>query len=201
MSEMTARIRDRVQDRVIDWQERRYLKDDFRQQHADIHRSRMTCSATLPSFHQTQDWTGGMTPSGRVPAIEETKPRKQIVSAEGIRWDAAITALILVAVLLFIFLAGDFAGIGAGGRNIRKLNNSIAELQAKNQQLQAEMEANCSNASVCTQAVGLNLISSYGATTILLTAPENTQMLTLSTAAKAAENADIDGRMAAYAGD
>ena len=201
MSEMTARIRDRVQDRVIDWQERRYLKDDFRQQHADIHRSRMTCSATLPSFHQTQDWTGGLTASGRVPAIEETKPRKRIVSAEGIRWDAALTALILVAVLLFILLAGDLVEIGAGGRNIRKLNNSIADLETKNHQLQAEMEANSNDASVCTQAVGLNLISSYGATTILLTAPENTQLLTLSTAAKAAENADIDGRMAAYAGD
>ena len=84
MSEMTARIRNRVQDRVIDWQERRYQEDDFRQQHADIHRSRMTCSASLPSFHQTQDWTGGLTASGRVPVIEETKPKQRLISAEGI---------------------------------------------------------------------------------------------------------------------
>ena len=83
---------------------------------------------------------------------------------------------------------------------IRKLNNTIAELENKNQELLAEMEQSTSDASVCTQAVGLNLISSYGAKTIQLTVPDGAQM-TLSTAAKAAENADIEGRMSAYAGD
>ena len=53
MTEMTARVRNRLQDGVINWQERRFQKDDFRQQQVDIHRSRMTCSASLPSFHQT----------------------------------------------------------------------------------------------------------------------------------------------------
>ena len=202
MSEMTARIRDRVQDKVIDWQERRYEKDSFRQQHADIHRSRMTCSETLRSFHQTQDWTGGMTASGRIPAIEETKPKQGIITAEGIRWDAAVTALVLIGVLLLILLAGDFVGIGFGTRNIRKLNASIAGMEEKNEDLQAQLAENTSDTSVCTQAVGLNLISSYGARTILLTVPEaeGTQ-LTLSTAAAAAENADIEVRMTAYAGD
>ena len=160
MSEMTARIRDRVQDKVIDWQERRYEKDSFRQQHADIHRSRMTCSETLSSFHQSQDWTGGMTASGRIPAIEETKPKQRILSAEGIRWDAAVTALVAIGVLLLILIAADLAGIGSDGRSIRKLNNTIAELENKNQELLAEMEQSTSDASVCTQAVGLNLISS-----------------------------------------
>ena len=200
MSEMTARIRDRVQDRVIDWQERRYQKEDFRQQHADIHRSRMTCSATLPSFHQTQDWTGGMTASGRVPAIEETKPMQRIVSSDGIRWDAAVAALILVAVLLAALLIGDLAGIGNGERNIRKLNTSITDLEKQNDQLNLQIAMSASDSSICTQAVQLNLISSGGARTIRLTAPDNAQM-TLSTAAKAAENADIEVRMTAYAGD
>ena len=200
MSEMTARIRDRVQDRVIDWQERRYQKEDFRQQHADIHRSRMTCSATLPSFHQTQDWTGGMTASGRAPAIEETKPMQRIVSSDGIRWDAAVAALILMAVLLAALLIGDLAGIGNGERNIRKLNTSIADLEKQNDQLNLQIAMSASDSSICTQAVQLNLISSGGARTIRLTAPDNAQM-TLSTAAKAAENADIEVRMTAYAGD
>ncbi len=202
MSEMTARIRNRVQDKVIDWQERRYEKDSFRQQHADIHRSRMTCSETLRSFHQTQDWTGGMTASGRIPAIEETKPKQRVVSAEGIRWDAAVTALVLIGVLLLILLAGDFVGIGLGTREIRKLNTSIAGMEAKNEDLQAQLAENTSGTSVRTQAVELNLISSYGARTIRLTVPEaeGTQM-TLSTAAAAAENADIEVRMTAYAGD
>ena len=95
MTEMTARVRNRLQDGMINWQEKRFRKEDFRQQQADIHRSRMTCSASLPSFHQTQDWTGGIAVCGRKPVIEETKPARRVFSSEGIRWDAALTALII----------------------------------------------------------------------------------------------------------
>ncbi len=200
MSEMAARVRNRLQDGVISWQERRYQNEDFRQQHADIHRSRMTCSDSLPSFHQTQDWTGGLTPSGRVPVIEETKPRQRILSSDGIRWDAAVTVLIAIGVLLAVILLADVAGIGNGGRNLRKLNTSIEELTGRNEQLQAELMASTSNTSICTEAVKMNLISANGATTVRLTVPGNAQ-LTVSTAAQAAENADIQGRITAFAGD
>ena len=200
MSEMAARVRNRIQDEVINWQERRYQQNDFRQQHADIHRSRMTCSASLSSFHQTQDWTGGMTDSGRIPAIEEPKPRQRLVSGEGIRWDAALAALILVAILLGIVLLSDLAGIGNSGRTIRKLSTSIEELQEKNERLNAEIVQVSNSTNVCTEAVKLNLISSYGARTIQLTVPGNAQ-LTVSTAARAAENADMEGRISAFAGD
>ena len=200
MSEMAARVRNRIQDEVINWQERRYQQNDFRQQHADIHRSRMTCSASLSSFHQTQDWTGGMTASGRIPAIEEPKPRQRLVSGEGIRWDAALAALILVAILLGIVLLSDLAGIGNSGRTIRKLSTSIEELQEKNERLNAEIVQVSNSTNVCTEAVKLNLISSYGARTIQLTVPGNAQ-LTVSTAARAAENADMEGRISAFAGD
>ena len=200
MSEMAARVRNRIQDEVINWQERHYQQNDFRQQHADIHRSRMTCSASLSSFHQTQDWTGGMTASGRIPAIEETKPRQSLVSGEGIRWDAALAALILVGVLLGIILLTDLAGIGNSGRTIRKLSSSIEELQEKNERLSAEIVQASNSTNVCTEAVKLNLISSYGARTIQLTVPGNAQ-LTVSTAARAAENADMEGRISAFAGD
>ena len=96
MTEMTARVRNRLQDGVINWQERRFRRNDFRQQQADIHRSRMTCSASLPAFHQAQDWTGGLTASNRIPVIEETKPQTRLISSEGIRWDAAIAALVII---------------------------------------------------------------------------------------------------------
>jgi len=200
MTEMTARIRNRLQDGVINWQEKRFGNADFRQQQADIHRSRMTCSASLPSFHQTQDWTGGLTASKRIPVIEETKPRQRVISSEGIRWDVAITALIIIGVLLTVLLAADLACIGSGGRVITKLNSSIRDLETKNERIQAEIDLTTGSASVCTEAVKLNLISSNGARTIRLTAPVKAQ-LTVSTAEKAAENADLEGRMTSNAGD
>ncbi|MBR2662044.1 MAG: hypothetical protein IKE15_11730 [Clostridia bacterium] len=200
MTEMTARIRNRLQDGVIDWQERRFRKTDFRQQQADIHRSRMTCSASLPAFHQTQDWTGGLTASGRIPAIEETKPKQRLISSEGIRWDAAIAALIVIGVLLLVLLAADLVSIGANGRVITRLNASVQDLEAKNAETQAKIELAAGSSSVCTEAVKLDLISSAGARTIRLTAPVNAQ-LTVSTAEKAAENAELEGRLTSNAGD
>ena len=200
MTEMTARVRNRLQDGMINWQEKRFQREDFRQQQADIHRSRMTCSASLPSFHQTQDWTGGLSASNRIPVIEETKPRQRLISSEGIRWSAAVTALIIVGVLLMAFLVVDVTNIGAGGRTITKLNSSIRDLETKNERLQAEIELQAGSSSVCTEAVKLNLISSNGARTVRLTAPVDAR-LTISTAAKAAENADLEGRMTSYAGD
>ena len=200
MTEMTARVRNRLQDGLINWQERRFRRDDFRQQQADIHRSRMTCSASLPSFHQTQDWTGGLTASKRIPVIEEAKPRQRLVSSEGIRWDAAIAALIVIGILFTILLTADLACIGTSGRTITRLNSSIRDLENKNEKIQAEIDLKAGSASVCTEAVKLNLISSNGARTIRLTAPVNAQ-LTFSTAEKAAENADLEGRMTSYAGD
>ena len=114
----------------------------------------------------------------------------------------ALKLNVIYGYMLLILLAGDFVGIGLGSREIRKLNTSIAGMEAKNEDLQAQLAQNTSGTSVRTQAVELNLISSYGARTILLTVPETegTQM-TLSTAAAAAENADIEVRMTAYAGD
>lgn len=200
MTEMTARVRNRLQDGMINWQERRFQREDFRQQQADIHRSRMTCSASLPSFHQTQDWTGGLSASNRIPVIEETKPRQRLISSEGIRWSTAVTALIIVGVLLMAFLVVDVTNIGAGGRTITKLNSSIRDLETKNERLQAEIELQAGSSSVCTEAVKLNLISSNGARTIRLTAPVNAQ-LTFSSAEKAAENADLEGRLTSNAGD
>ena len=200
MTEMTARVRNRLQDGMINWQEKRFQREDFRQQQADIHRSRMTCSASLPSFHQTQDWTGGLSASNRIPVIEETKPRQRLISSEGIRWSAAVTALIIVGVLLMAFLVVDVTNIGAGGRTITKLNSSIRDLETKNERLQAEIELQAGSSSVCTEAVKLNLISSNGARTIRLTAPVNAQ-LTFSSAEKAAENADLEERLTSNAGD
>ena len=132
--------------------------------------------------------------------IEETKPRQRLISSEGIRWDAAITALIIIGLLLLVLLAVDVASIGTGGRVITKLNSSIQDLETKNERIQAQIDMTTGSASVCTEAVKLNLISSTGARTIRLTASVNAQLM-VSTAEAAAENAELEGRMTSYAGD
>ena len=201
MTEMTARVRNRLQDGMINWQEKRFRKEDFRQQQADIHRSRMTCSASLPSFHQSQDWTGGIAVcESRKPVIEDTKPMRRVLSSEGVRWDAALAALILAGVLLLAFLLADVAAIGSTGHSVNKLNANIETLAADNERIRGQIEQGSSSANVCTEAVKMNLISSKGARTIRLTVPVNAQM-TLSTAAQAAQNAELQMRMTAYAGD
>ena len=87
-----------------------------------------------------------------------------------------------------------------GSRTIQKLHTSIEEQQNKNERKKAEIQLSESNTSVRTEAVKLNLISSNGARTIVLTAPESAQLV-MSTAAQAAENADLEGRLTSYAGD
>ena len=174
MTETTARVRNRLQDGMIYWRENGWQKTELRQQQADIRRSRMTCSATLPNYQQNQDWTGrmGMSPSGHFQVIEEQKPRQRIISSEGIRWNAALTALILIAILLLGVLVADLAGIGTGSRTIIKLNSKITALEERNGQLAEELALSTGSASVCTEAVKMDLISSNGARTIRLTAPE-----------------------------
>ena len=202
MTDMPIRVRNRVQDGVINWQETRYRKSEERQQHADIRRSRMTCSADLPGVRQTQDWTGGMalSPSGRIPVIEDRRPSVRMVSADGIRRNTAVTVLAAAAVILVLILLADLAGMGNTGRMITKLNGRIQAIESKNADLKTELEMSTDSATVCTGAVRMDLISSNGARTIRLTAPQEAR-ITLSSASAAAENADLEMRMMSYAGD
>ena len=202
MTDMSLGVRNRLQDGVINWQETRYRKNEERQQHADIRRSRMTCSADLPGIRQTQDWTGSMdmSPSGRFQVIEERKPKVRMISGEGIRWSAAQTILILVSVILCAILLADLAGMGNSGRMITKLNSKIHTVESRNEDLKLELEMSTDSATVCTEAVRMDLISSNGAQTIRLTAPQDAR-ITLSSASAAEENADLETRMMSYAGD
>ena len=202
MTDMSIRVRSRLQDGMINWQETRYRKSEERQQHADIRRSRMTCSADLPEIRQSQDWTGSMSmsPSGRIQVIEERKPKVRVISGDGIRWNAALGVLIAVALVLSVFLLGDLAGMGNSGRMIAKMNTRIQTIESKNEDLKAELEMSTDSATVCTGAVRMDLISSNGAQTIRLTAPQEAR-ITLSSASAAAENADLEIRMMSYAGD
>ena len=202
MTDMSLRVRGRLQDGMINWQETRYRKSEERQQHADIRRSRMTCSADLPNIRQTQDWTGSMamSPSGRFRVIEERRPKVRVISGDGIRWNAALTVLVLVSVILCGILLADLAGMGNSGRMITRLGSRIQAIENKNEDLKLELEMSTDSATVCTEAVRMDLISSNGAQTIRLTAPQNARF-TLTSASAAAENADLEMRMMSYAGD
>ena len=202
MTDMSIRVRGRLQDGMINWQETRYRKSEERQQHADIRRSRMTCSADLPNIRQTQDWTGNMTmnPSGRFRVIEERQPKVRVISGDGIRWNAALTILVLVSVILCGILLTDLAAMGNSGRMITRLGSRIQAIGDKNVDLKTELEMSTDSATVCTGAVRMDLISSNGAQTIRLTAPQNARV-TLTSASAAAENADLEMRMMSYAGD
>lgn len=202
MTEMPVRMRGRLQDSWINWQEERDRRNEQRQQHADIRRSRMTCSARLPSYTQAQDWTNNecISPSGRFQVIEERRPRTPLISRDGIRWDAAVAALVVIGLVLVAFLLADLAGIGTESRILNKLDAKITVVEERNQELREQLALSGGSVAVCTEAVKMDLISSTGARTIRITMPEETRM-TLTSALQAAENADLEGRMKAYLGD
>ena len=193
MTDMSLRVRGRLQDGMINWQETRYRKSEERQQHADIRRSRMTCSADLPNIRQTQDWTGSMamSPSGRFRVIEERRPKVRVISGDGIRWNAALTVLVLVSVILCGILLADLAGMGNSGRMITRLGSRIQAIENKNEDLKLELEMSTDSATVCTGAVRMDLISSNGAQTIRLTAPQNARFTLTSASAAAAISSAI----------
>jgi len=168
----------RIQDAFINWQEDRDRRNENRQQHASLHRERMTCADTVRFDTQSQDWTGGMgiSPSGRFQVIESAKPKKSIFSGEGIRWDVAWITIIAVGVLCAAILLANLAGVGIGDRTLSKLDKKITDMNGKNEKLQAEMDLRDSDISVCAEAVKLNLISSGGAVTIPLYAPEEAKL-------------------------
>ena len=168
----------RIQDMAINWQEARYRRNENRQQQATLHRERMTCSDTLRFDTQSQDWTGsmGISPSGRFQVIESAKPKKSVISSEGVRWDVAWITIIALVVLCAAILLGNLAGFGMGERSLNKLDKKITDMAGKNEKLQAEIALRNNDASVYTEAVKMNLISPNGIQTIRLTAPEGAKL-------------------------
>jgi cell division protein FtsL len=177
MLDMPIRAGRKLQDAAV------FLREGFtrhtseRQQVNSLHRQRMTCSGSL-QFTNTQDWTGGMemSPSGRFRVIEEAKPKQKFFSKEGVRWDAAWVAIVVLVLLCAAILLADLAGMGIGSRSINRLDLKIADQSKRNDELKQELAASSGDVSVCTEAVKLNLISGYGARTIQLTVPQEMSM-------------------------
>ena len=172
----------KLQTTAADWLENRRRKTEFRVQEVDIYRQRMRCSDSVRYNTSSQDWTGSMqmSPSGRFQVIEEAKPKKKILSAEGVRWDAAVIAIVAMVVLCTGILLSDLACMGTGTRRISRLENTVAGITEENAEMVRQMEISASDKKVCTEAVKLNLISSNAVPTIRLTVPADTN-LTIST--------------------
>lgn len=173
MLDMPIRAGRKLQDAAANLREGFSRRVDERQQVNSLHRQRMTCSDSL-RFTNTQDWTEGMemSPSGRFRVIEEAKPRQKLFSREGIRWDTAWIVILAAVVLMGAVLLADLAGMGIGNRTIARLNTKITEQGRQNATLKQELDISAGDVSVCTEAVKLNLISGYGATTVQLTVPQ-----------------------------
>ncbi len=153
---------------------------DARMQMNSLHRQRMTCSDSIQTFTNTQDWTNGLgiSPSGRFRVIEEAKPKRRMFSREGIRWDAAWILLIAVALVFTAVLLADVAGMGMGSRTISRLNLKIEDMNEKNELLKQEIARDAGDVSICLEAVELNLIAGSGARTICLTVPQDSGAVT-----------------------
>ncbi len=149
-------------------------------------RERMSVSGRLEmsSFPLSQDWTGGMgtSPSGRFQVVEHTQPGKKPVSREGIRTDWARALIWIIAALLCTVLLAETAAMGTSALHVRKLQARIEAAENRNGELKSSLSVSSGDISVCTRAVELNLISSAGAPTIQLTAPENATMTLVETA-------------------
>ena len=161
-----------------------------------LRRERITVAEKLeiPSYQNTQDWTGGMgmSPSGRFRVVEEPRKRQGILSRDGIRKDWAKILIWALAVIFSVVLLAEFASIGASSLRIRKLETRTEAAQNRGRQLQRELADQSGDISVLTRAVELNLISSGGASTILLTAPQGATMTLVETqSAQATEEPEI----------
>ncbi len=177
MMELPVRVGKRLQDFSVAWQEKQD-RMDRRQQHADIRRQRMTCSDTLRSFPQAQDWTRTMemSPSGRFQVVEEREQKQPLFTRDTVRWDAAVAVIVALVVLFTAVLLADLAGIGLSSRNITRLDEKVNQANQKNEELETRLLSRTGDVTVCTEAVKLNLIASGGARTIGLTAPTNANM-------------------------
>lgn len=187
--------RRRMQDAAVRWQE---FQDrlDRRQQPADSRRKRFSCADSLKDYQQAQDWTGqmGLSPSGRFQVIEEKQKRVPLVSREGLQWRFGWAVLTACAVLMAVILLGDVFAIGNSERTIGRLNNRIELISAKNEQLASQLDISAGDITVCTEAVKLNLISAYGASTVRLDAPQGAN-LTLAANAAQGQGARIASAM------
>ena len=198
MLEMPLRTGKRLQDASRNMREGFSRRIDARQQVNTLHRQRMSCSDTVQTYINAQNWTNHMemSPSGRFRVVEEAKPRQRMFSKEGIRWDVAWGLLAFVVVLCAAILLVDAASMGIHSRTISRLDSKIADQTQRNEALKQELSLSAGDVSVCTEAVKLNLISGFGAQTISLTVPQEMSTGAVTTELRSASSGWMTGNTA-----
>jgi len=145
-----------------------------------LRRERMTGTDKLErmGFQNAQDWVKGvgLSPSGRYQVVEEPRKKQQVFGKTGLRSDWARLIIWILAAVMCLVLLVRMASAGALSLQIQKLETRIAAAQTTEARLKSELAYSGGDISVCTRAVELNLISSNGAPTIQLTAPEGATM-------------------------
>ena len=107
------------------------------------------------------------------PVVEKGRKKVPFASGNGLRWSAGRFLLILVAVVLVLILVSDISVISSGSQSISKLHSRIDRLENSNTRIRNEINQSMDPAVINAVSVEQNLISSYGVTTISLTAPDN----------------------------
>lgn len=147
----------------------------------------------MAAFQNTQDWARGMgiSPSGRFQVPSEPQAKQKIFSREGVRKDFARVILwMMLAAVVATALAG-FGALASSTLRINRLENRINAADARGQTLRTDLARQSGDISVCTKAVELNLISSNGAATIQLTAPDANMTLVYSQNSTATQEPEL----------
>ena len=90
-----------------------------------------------------------------------------------LRGNSRQVLLLLVAIVLVCVLAADLIILGSGSQSISSLSARIGRLENSNIRIRNEIDRNMDLAVINAAAVRQDLISSRGATTISLTAPDH----------------------------
>ncbi|MDO5435501.1 MAG: hypothetical protein Q4G19_03940 [Clostridia bacterium] len=145
-------------------------------QEADFRRERMTCrSAAVDARFSGDSWrkysvdTGN---TGRNPVITD-KDAGKIIGRDGVRWSVGAWAIATLAVILAIVLLADVAEIGFRKKDMETLEGKITAVTASNAEMSARLAQEASDASICVNAVNLNLVSSSTIEVIRLTVPDD----------------------------
>ncbi len=157
------------------------MEGDHRVRYGSLDRDRITVSERVDTerFQNTQDWvrSAGVNASARLRVPENRRGRPVLLTADGIHRTLARAILGLLACMIAVLLLVELGAIGISRANIRKMNEKIAAVEERNELLRQDLARASGDVSVCTEAIRLNLISSGGARSIVLTAPEGASLM------------------------
>ena len=107
------------------------------------------------------------------PVVDAGQRGSSPASFRSLRGNSRQVLLLLVAIILACLLVADLIVLGSGSQSISSLSARIGRLENSNIRIRNEIDRNMNLAVINAAAVRQDLISSRGATTISLTAPDH----------------------------